>query len=289
MFGNMDIKAADGSNYAPVFNILEEAMDVDSRYQDHVHGAFDQLWLPIKVRNPVIRKGLKRESVRLTPTQQTLYSGSTLTTTTNNMANTLIFLAFMKVYSPRYTKKRNQRLLELAAEKMGYIVRFDLATNYQELQFLKHSPARGNDGSIQAVLNIGVWLRGFGSCPGDLPGKKGQSLEERAKIYDSEIIRGRVHAGNHPIKYAFDTKVVSQRVDVPQNERWRSWLEMNISGRQTAEVSLEELAKRYDVSVLELEELCDGIRRLRYGSQLSLRCISVIMDKDYGYSPFTQS
>jgi hypothetical protein len=265
---NMDISACDGSNYAPVFETLKAAMSVDSRFQRDIDGAFAQLSQPA-----VVHSQSYKYKVTLRPTGPVLYSGSVLTTSVNNMANTLIFLSIMrKLPAVRYTGAM-ATLIEEAAAEVGYILKVDVCEHPEDLQFLKHSPCF-EDGLVIPFLNLGVWMRGFGTIVGELPGGKPLTLSERVRRFNSDVVKSRVHAGNHLIHDAFRTKLVRETL-----------VSFDILGEpnRNERISVEALARRYRVPVVWLEELAELIRRSDVCQLVCHPVIGVIMGKDYGY------
>jgi len=271
---NMDISACDGSNYDPVFHALRDAIDVDPRFSHDVAGAFKQLKMKC-----VVRSANRREKLYFKPRGHVLYSGSVLTTSVNNMANTLIFLCITKLM-PRVSDRTPEvvgRILQLAAEQAGYLVRSDLCTCDEDLQFLKYSPTYVN-GRVTTWLNLGPWLRGYGMCKGEFPGgKRDGDKYHRARLYNSEIVRGRVHCGNHLIHDAFKTHIVEQRIDIKNVDRHDRLESRN------ARINTEFIARRYKVEPWRLEELALQIRDARVGDRVCNPILDIIFDKDYGY------
>lgn len=273
---NMDISAADGSNFQPIFDTLSGVMSVDSRFNADVSGAFDQLRLPALIRNPENPK----EKVILAPVPDAiLYSGSVLTTSVNNMANTCIALWFNAYYFfPTMTKEEAVEGLRRAAFDVGYKVKVDVCADYSKLQFLKHSPVYNNDGVLDAIMNIGCLLRGYGTVIGDVPGSSKIPLAQRFRTFNSEVIRGRVHCGNHCINDAFRTKIVSERTVVKQ-----SYLESVITGNQLGYVTSEELGKRYGLTGCRMEELASYIAGADVGEFIATPVLDTIFFADYAY------
>jgi len=273
---NLDISACDGSNYRPVFALLREAMSVDPRFSEDVRGAFEQLEAIAKVTDPTDF----RNKVLLKPIGPVLYSGSVLTTCVNNMANTLIFLALSRMWRPSMTKEQTVEVIAEAAKSVGFVLKVDVCAERGDVQFLKHSPCLNHNGQIDAVLNLAVWFRGHGTIVRDLPGRAKEGLVDRAAVFNSEVIRGKVHAGDHLIHDAFKTHVLSRRTKNPVSQ---GWLVDNVTGRQLGKISADELARRYRLRPSELEELACMIVQSKVGDFISHPALNVIMSKDYGY------
>lgn len=270
---NVDISACDGSNYKPVFDVLKEAMSVGAQFQADVDGAFDQLELPCSVYSH-----MWTQKVKLVPNGPVLYSGSVLTTSVNNMANLLIFMCIMKLMTPVGNRRVGDmpRIIERAAEMAGYIVKVDICKTRGDIQFLKHSPCLV-DGTIVPVLNLGVWLRGFGTFIGDLPGSSKVGYEERARMYNSDVIKSRCHAGNHILARSFDHLIVNRTLI-----KNLSLEHYNSVGGSDVFVPTEELCLRYGCTVPELEELCYFISISDVNDFVEHPLLSVMMAKDYG-------
>jgi len=276
LVANLDISACDGSNYRPVFNLLREAMSVDPRFDEDVQGAFEQLCAVAKITDPTDYKN----KVFIKPKGPVLYSGSVLTTSVNNMANTLIFLAIADAWRPTMTKAQTIVCVRQAAERVGFILKVDVCSCMGDVQFLKHSPCVNDKGSIDAILNLGVLFRGFGTVVRDLPGKTKTGLEKRADVFNSEVVRGWVHIGEHQVHDAFKTKIIKTRSSKPVSQ---GWLVDNVTGRQLGRISGGELTRRYRLPPSMLDELTGMIVDSKVGDFICHPALDVILSKDYGY------
>jgi len=273
---NSDLSAADGSNYAPIFDLLREAMSVDSRFDRDVHGAFKQLETVCVITNP--EKG--KQKVKLTPYKDPiLYSGSVLTTSVNNQANTVIMIRFSKFhYFEGMTKQLAIEGLERAAWECGFILKCEVCPTYHHIQFLKYSPCINTSGSLEAVKNLGCAMRGYGTVIGDYPGRSRMGLEKRIRTFNSEVIRSRQHDGNHVISDAFRHHIVRDRVAIS-----KTYMEEMVTGRQLGYVDSNELAIRYGLSSCALEELAGMIIIAQPGEIIAGPMLDVIFAKDYGF------
>jgi hypothetical protein len=282
---NLDIKACDGSNFDPIFWILWLLMSVDSRFKDDIDAAFAQLRTDCEVRSPENWKHFVIMFLRY----YSLYSGSVLTTTVNNVANSMIVLFFNYFFTlnPNMTKAECPAALRLAASMAGFLIKVQMCSYPEDLQFLKHSPSVIN-GVVTPWLNIGVLLRGRGHRRGDyigvtLPGESFvDSLLRRSRLYESEVIRSFVHAGDHPITDALRTWVVSERKAFNDIET----KSMSRGGIVYPRIPLECIALRYRCSTCAVEELVDIIRSIKHraGYLISLPVLDLIGDVDYGYT-----
>jgi len=270
---NVDIKACDGSNYGQPFRLLKEAMKVDTRFYQDIDDCFQQLEEPCFIRNPG-----GKERIQFTPIGPVLYSGSVLTTSVNNMANTLIFMSFMRLYRQRRpTVAECEGMLRDAASLVGYIVKVAPCQYMEELQFLKHSPSLV-DGLVVPWLNVGVWLRGFGSFRGDLPGKTKTPIETRARIFNSDVIKSYVHAGEHAIHDAFNSHKIADSF----NQDFEQFRPKTVSGNNTR-IPTDSIARRYGCRADEIEELASMIHDCDIFQRIAHPVIDKIMAADYGY------
>lgn len=281
LVANLDISACDGSNFDPVFDCLRKAMDVDARYSSDIAGIFAQCLLPF-----IVHSVDYAQRIVFKPLGQVLYSGSVLTTSINNMANTLIFLSIVrKLGGVRWTKQDTARIIKEAAEEVGFILKVEICKSHADLQFLKHSPAFV-DGEIVPYLNLGVWLRSFGTCVGDLPVVKGSEKKDkssklyssRAAAYNSDVVKSRVHAGKHVIQKAFQHFIIDETLDTKFDDE----ATLSTNGCDTI-IPVEELALRYGVTCAAIEELGILISGMDTRQKITSDTIDLIFAKDYGY------
>jgi hypothetical protein len=175
LFHNLDISSCDSSHTPHLFQALRYIMPRSlSRDAQRV---IDQCAAPIRLRSRT-----SRESVLLQPHGPKLYSGSTLTTAINNLANILIMVAISEL------DEITPAGIIQAAERAGYVITGEQPLEkFQDLQFLKHSPVWTPRGWM-AAINFGVFLRASGTCRGDLPGRG--PLEERGKRFQRALVHG---------------------------------------------------------------------------------------------------
>jgi hypothetical protein len=274
---NLDISACDGSNFDPVFEVLKEAMSVDSRYATDILDAFKQCNTKCVISSPQKING-KSQKVTLTPIGHVLYSGSVLTTSINNMANTLIFLNIVRQFNPQmsYTKAQMRDIIVTAAFRAGYILKIDECVHHSNIQFLKHSPAVIN-GEVYPYLNIGTLLRGFGTYCGELPGRKKLGMYKRARLFNSDVVKSWIHAGNTSILRIFQRHyIVSGTLNTHIDMK-------SINKISDIEIPDEELLLRYGITTVELDELKELIIGADVGYRISCAAVDKIMLKDYGY------
>lgn len=211
---DVDISSCDKSHGKGLFKLLEEAAPASLR-EDLKH-LIQQLKAPLLIRNPHVRA----EKIRITPTEPTLYSGSVLTTLINNVAVFLIALACaeLRVVDPRG--------VVAAAESVGYIVTADARASFEEVQFLKHSPALDVHGEWHPVLNLGVMLRASGVVYGELPGTRADGWRKRAVRQQAALLQCTWPNTHFPL---IDSMRARYRETTPQHQacaqRQRKWTE----------------------------------------------------------------
>jgi len=277
---NCDISACDGSNFEPVFKLLKDAINVDERYRKDIENLFAQLKCQAEISGTQNKRKECRERVKvvLKPKGSVLYSGSGTTTIVNNCANTLIFIAFMNVYNENDTMTEAAKKIEIAAATAGYILKCELCENVQELQFLKYSPT--SDGGM--FLNLGVILRSFGLCKGDVPYVRARSklsLAQRCKGYISDVVASHVHNGNSSIMRAIrETYPNGSSENIPKNEG--VW---NIGSKSEDLCTDRDLMLRYKLTQTEIDDLCHVLRTCVGPHIARLKSVDKILSSDYGY------
>lgn len=169
---NLDISSCDSSHTSALFKLLERFVPVS--YRDGMKLLVDQCRKPMRVVDVNNRGNV----VQLQPLTPRLYSGSTITTAINNIANLLIGLSI-------YLYSRSMSIIEAAAE-CGYVVTLDECHKPEDIQFLKHSPAQDVKGKYAPVCNLGVLVRCSGNVCGDVPGTG--PLKRRATEFQKGIL-----------------------------------------------------------------------------------------------------
>jgi hypothetical protein len=265
---NMDIRNCDGSIEQPIFSILQEVMDVDSRYTDDVHGLFDQLHLPLKLRF----KSYNR-SIRLKSDQMSLYSGSALTTVVDTVGNICIALSVLR----ESFVTDIDHCVERGAFNIGFLVKCFPCYRIEDLQFLKHSPCYTVDGHLSCVLNLAVFLKTAGSCRGELPGSSKMGVLNRGALYTSEVVRSYLHAGDCSFYDCVrDRFIVGCRLKLPKH------LYIEHRGFSAGRLCDESLMARYGFNAAEYDELLHVIRTSRQGYACISSIVDRVIEKDYG-------
>jgi len=279
---NGDISACDGSHRTVLFNtllrMLSHTHGVPNVHHSALKRAFSYLEKDLVVKYSADRK----QKVRYSFNTHRLYSGSTLTTIVNNFANLLIAMALtLRVPNPSLvTMEEFYEQYRLAGEDVGYILRTGRCSCPEQLQFLKHSPTLIGDVWVP-WMNLGAYIRGFGSFAGYLPHKTGKYREAAAEFV-SEVVRGRLGWGNHLFNDAFhhlmgkEVTLKPRIIRVIEEEKSKS---LGVMGER---VSLCALARRYECTVVELEELCYRISTAGVSDVVYLPIVERIYATDYG-------
>jgi len=167
VFYNLDISGCDGSHSHQFFMIYHMLFP---QFQFPLTELLAQLSSPIEIRSLVSKK-----KVTLCPHCCKLYSGSTCTTCTNNIATALIGYVCCDSESP-----------VKAAALVGYKITEDLFQEFSMVQFLKRSPVLFGDRHVP-MLNLGVYLRASGCKKGDYIGRG--DLSVRANMYQVALVK----------------------------------------------------------------------------------------------------
>jgi len=278
---NMDIKGCDSSHTQSIFTLMLQLVESVPWVHECIRWAIKQCEAPIVIKSYSLFRDLV---VILEPVAPVLYSGSVLTTAINNNAELVMFSSMVDRYNaegpPKYSDCR--AFIRECAEISGYNVTIEGDECPEQLQFLKHSPSI-EDGDIKPFLNLGVVLRMFGSCFGDLPGRG--PWERRAWLWNRGLVMGLVHSGLdaflHGVRDFYDvagqhtvSKDLSTRLGKIFDERL-------VCGSVGA--SGESIARRYGLEYWEIAELFDMLCTHETGRVIETRATRVIFDMDYGY------
>jgi len=286
---NVDISSCDGSHTGEIFNILQFIASGDPRLSLAMRAAIAQC------RKSMVLKSytkVKESKLKLRPIDPVLYTGSTLTTVVNNLANRLIANRIKELIKGQRPKFSDCRLLVIgAAEDCGYIVTMDVCDCVEQLQFLKHSPVWTGEKWIP-ILNLGVILRIFGSCWGDLPGTSKEGFARRAYAWNRQLVQSLVHAGDHPLtnmlrsKYAVGSSVSSRTKGIIKRLIEKEVEFKFTKGESTYHfVTAANVMKRYSLPGGQLQSLCSMIHDCKDGGGecINLPITQAILSKDYGY------
>lgn len=180
---NLDISSCDASHGQGIFDLLSRMMpEGDCRHD--MDRLIKQCQLPLKI----IATGNKNVKVVMQPTRPMLYSGSTITTAINNLANISIAMAIADCNYTGHLVDGVAVEIVGAASTAGYILSGCKPLEYfEDVQFLKNSPVKDIHGEWQPMINFGVFLRAAGTCNGDLPGRG--HLRPRAEAFQRGLIK----------------------------------------------------------------------------------------------------
>lgn len=268
LVANCDISSCDASNYAPIFHLLMRIGD-NPIWQKDWEAAFEALLAPFYIRDPNCHK----YKLTFEHNDYVLFSGSVLTTLVNNVANMMIYMEFMKNFVPSMTKAQAKICYQTSAEDVGFILKLDVCECIEDLQFLKLSPVMSDNEDLVSMVNLGAWIKGFGYVKGDLPGKANVPISKRADIFNSGVINGRIHWGNHSFHDAF--KALIKYDNVIDSEK--SFVS---SSKRIQDLSI---TRRYRCDMSEYYEACQLISNGKVGQRIGSKFFYRVMAKDYGY------
>jgi len=182
---NIDISKCDASHTDELFSAMIAITPEIAR--EDMSTLTSQCALDVVITSPVDRS----KKVKLRPAGRFLASGSTLTTSINNLANILIGKALSEC---DFTGIES---IIQAAARVGYLITVEESEFHEDIQFLKHSPVYDTIGVVRPLLNLGVLYRASGTIKGDLPGRGDISV--RAKAFQSSLLRGAYPYANFEI------------------------------------------------------------------------------------------
>jgi len=280
LFANIDISSADLSYYDPIFDMVESILRADSSTDHEVDSLMRQLELPVVVHNP------EDPSERVTLTAQPfnggkgryLSSGIVLTTLTNNVGNSSGMLIFQSRWHRQLTRAQAVEMLVSSYRDAGMLITVEVCQRVEDLQFLKHSPTYVG-GECRVFLNLGVFMKGFGTYFGELPRTRSGERDwaSRAREFNSDVVRSYVHAGDHCITRAFRTKIVGGMAPT-----------VELRGCGGYDIPTLSLCSRYDVEEHEMEELAHMIYCADIGDRIFHTVVDKVMSKDYGFQPLAE-
>jgi len=287
-WANLDIAKCDASHTSRLFEFLYECTPPNA--QPCMRSLILQCSSPVTIKNPN-RKGhanYHNETLVLRAVERdgspraTLLSGSTLTTLINNVANLIIGHAISASEATTATD------IELAATAAGYVITVEIAENFEEVQFLKHSPVKDVKGDYRPLLNLGVTLRLSGRCHRDLPADKHKTLEERAINFQQGLLKGALPRVNHPLASVMRACAgLNPEVDprtppdaiTPHNHLGHAYQHEHDSEVHTFD---REIFKRYKLTDGETNELLFLLSQAGYGHMYSCSGAHKILNLDYG-------
>lgn len=278
---NLDIAACDTSHTEELFTLLRDTAPEIIR--NDIQVLIDQCKLPIELRD----RNNSRNKVVLQPNEATLYSGSTLTTIINNLANVLIFLSIAE------SMIRTTDDIRTAAARAGYVITGtspeEECSSYHKIQFLKHSPVYDTTGRLRALKNPGVFLRSMGNSKRDLPGRG--NILARARSFNKGFIQGtypntRITFVEH-LRRRFAAATVDTDMEKYVQEHLSHHPQTSSTPTDEWTVDDHEWAQRYGLEDHEVHELNELFARADVEDSISCSAINKVLNADYGLSCLT--
>lgn len=260
---NMDISSCDTSHGPSVFQTLIDLMPLGAREQ--MEKLVRQCSLPVRIQS----LASKTERLKLLSREPTLYSGSTITTAINNVANVAIAVA---------CAQDGFRDVVASARRVGYIVTVEEAEQPEDIQFLKCSPVYDVRGRLQPVLNLGVLLRLSGACKGDLPGRG--DWRPRASAFQASLLRGYMPGMENAMIDSMRSRFypyTNPSYDAPA----ASLYEHKMKGDTPFRVDNANLTRRYKLDPVEEAEVNRFFSGATIGTTSGGTGLSKILMKDY--------
>lgn len=266
---NIDISTCDASHTNSLFQTL--TMVTRGKCRQLMRRLIQQCKQPLKLRT---RKG--RHTAKYRPREPVLYSGSTLTTLLNNMANLCIFISVME------TRIGEISDIVSAAAQAGYNITCDVCSQPEKLQFLKHSPCN-IDGVFYPVLNAGVILRLSGMSKRDVPGSKKTPFVQRANSFQRSLMNCFKNSPRHPLIDALtpDGALI-------QNFTSGHYIVDHLANTTSFEVPIQHFERRYDITASDYHELCH-FSRFGFGHFIRCRASHAMLKLDYGLDAVRQT
>jgi hypothetical protein len=276
-YGNLDISGCDASHTLAIFDQIQY-ITPDNMKPD-MSKLVKQCQLPIKIVNIHDRHQVcKLKNIHGEPV---LYSGSTLTTGINNLANFDIGIAISEDLGAGRIKDFED--LATSASRVGYVITCEEAKIPHELQFLKHSPAWDENGVMRPLLNLGVLIRASGTSKGDLPGKKSEGIEARAASFQKSVLRGMYPGATFSILLSLRKHVQSATVTKEYEAAAAKHLPYGLDSESCSyHINDDELSRRYGLSLAEVQELAELIDDAGFGFQIQSSAVDKILRVDYG-------
>lgn len=276
---NMDITSCDASHTSLLFHALINL--ARGAAADNLRVLVEQLRVPMRVYDlsrPAHGPGKRYSLFRRKGKEPTLYSGSTITTAINNLANILIGKSIIE------TGATLPEEIIAAAKAVGYIVTLTHCEIIEDLQFLKHSPVKDIHGVYRPVMNLGVLLRTIGTAKGDVPGRTKDGFLERCRAFDRGILQGLYPRTSFPFvdRKKHVVAGVRTRLDKQVATRIGRLLEHRVGTTETAVFTSEDIYRRYRLTPGEIGVMDEEIAYAPFNSFHSCKAASKILTLDYG-------
>jgi hypothetical protein len=245
--------------------------------EDDMKRLIEQCKLAIKVYDVNDRN----RYVKLLPHGPRLYSGSTITTLINNLANILICKAIAESVA-----LNGPADIVAAAARVGYVVTCEKCETPEDIQFLKHSPVVDTAGNLRAMLNLGVLLRASGVCRGELPGKKYVPEKQRAASFQHALLHGMYPR----VSFQLLTNMLHQCRNTHEvtlrkaQARVAHKMKYKISADEAEHFSVDSkcVFARYRLTPDQIAQVENGFGTGRYEESFANDALEKILEKDYG-------
>jgi len=276
---NMDISKCDASHGPAVFRGFIDLVPEPAR--STAESLVDQCRLPIEVTSTID----KRKKVKLKPNRPVLYSGSTMTTAINNLANLMICHSVVQVFDGTLES------IKRGAQAVGYLVSgTEACEDFHDIQFLKHSPVLDSKGDVVPLLNLGVLLRASGVCRGDLPGPSTIPIQEKARIFQSALLAGAYPRAHFPLIDNMKKACAGATAQGKHLVQLKRQIETQFAYKvvdvdhPTIHVSAEESLFRYRLTPCEQYEVNELFGRAKFQDRFRTPGIEKILLRDYSLS-----
>jgi len=278
-------------------------MDIAKCDASHREGIFENLYyilndeklttlMRAKLYEPFMITSTQRLRVVLKAKEPWLPSGDNTTTG----LNTSVAYYFAEHFARQISAGRKFYALadySLLYQEIGYIVEGEVCVKIEDMQFLKHSLVKSLDEEYVATINPGVWMRASGRCFGPLPGKKGESLEERGNAFQSMLIYGLIgnvrckeleplHLPGKPGSRELYSKATVKDLAALRVHTDRFNHDVDLNARPVLRCQLYDYFKRYDPTEAELLEFELALTDFGYGVHIYCGLVDKVLKKDYG-------
>jgi len=290
---NSDINSCDRTHTDAIFDVYVKTTPHIA--QADALNLTQQCARPLRIF-PVPRKGEKMEPgkyVELTFEGRILTSGWSGTTRINNLASESYGLAIAEA---KIEPGDVAGQIIAAAMNAGYSISLEPCPEPEDIQFLKHSPHQTQDGSYEAVLNIGVLLRSSGRPHGDLPGRRSESLRDRANAFHRGLLQGCYPDVSIPIIDVMKKRVGGTLVSSQTEAAIKRAIDTRLAYKVDATPSTSSpspttpttifftdaaIFKRYRLTGTEALELQEHCRQAEYGTHFASAAVSRVLSRDY--------
>lgn len=282
-WNNLDISECDRSHSDSLFELFNWITD----HHPTARELTNQCLAEFRVFNVVNGKIDRRNYVQYKGKKHILFSGSTITTVINNLANFLNYLAIAECIHGR----ANVTSVDIigACAEAGYIVTLTECHQFEDLQFLKHSPTLDDEGIWRPVLNPGVFFRSAGRCSWDLPGRG--PLKARAAAFFAAHLNGTYPYVRTPFLEALREKypVTLSNKAVHDKLIRDDYRFQEAAARPSAThmwtFSHENFFRRYRLDGLQLATLLADASHARFGWSYTSSVYDVVLQIDYSLDP----